>query len=152
MPALDQRHGDLGMRMARVHRLSPRTSIIVGTDIPGLSISILRAASQAVKTFDVVFGPAEDGGYYLVGVKNGGHAFRLFEGVRWSTEFALRDTLINIPKHWRVGVLPVLYDVDDQVGLRRALQPPANAFVRMISSPSRILREAKSAGRTASDS
>ena len=92
-----------------------------------------------------------DGGYYLVGLKAPAHAFRLFDRVRWSSPYALKDTLDNAPRHWRIGFLPTLRDIDSAVDLER-FQPPASALVRTTSSPARILREAKSQGRTAFDS
>ncbi|HUJ03872.1 MAG TPA: TIGR04282 family arsenosugar biosynthesis glycosyltransferase [Rhizomicrobium sp.] len=110
--ALRQPSGDLGRRMGLVAKAAKGPSIIIGCDIPELSVSILREAADAVSRFDLVIGPAQDGGYYLVGLKSPAHAFRLYEHVRWSGEFALADTLKNVPRHWRVHMLKMLRDVD----------------------------------------
>jgi len=98
--------------MGLVAKSSRGPSIIAGCDIPELSPSILREAADAIRRFDLVIGPARDGGYYLVGLRTPAHAFRLYDCVRWSSEFALADTLRNVPKHWRVYCLPMLSDVD----------------------------------------
>lgn len=127
--------GDLGRRMGLVAKAAGGPSIMVGCDIPELSPAILREAADAARRFDLVIGPARDGGYYLVGLRGPAHAFRLYERVRWSSEFALSDTLRNVPKHWRVHTLPMLRDVDVAEDLRH---PPASAFASTISSPSRM--------------
>lgn len=88
-------------------------SLVVGCDIPTLTPTILRDAAKALDHFDLVLGPARDGGFYLVGVKSPAHVFRLYDRVRWSGEHAMKDTLANVPKHWRIAFLPVLSDVDD---------------------------------------
>ncbi len=104
--------GDLGRRMGLVAKGAGGPSIIVGCDIPDLSPAILREAADAVHRFDLVIGPARDGGYYLVGLRSPAHAFRLYDRVRWSSADALSDTLENVPHHWRVYCLPMLSDVD----------------------------------------
>src|SRR5436305_11491031 len=64
-----------------------------------------------------VLGPADDGGYYLLGLK---HAHRpLFEGIAWSTEHVARQTLERAgAMGLDVHVLPTWYDVDDRVAFR----------------------------------
>jgi uncharacterized protein len=69
----------------------------------------------------VVLGPSDDGGYYLIGVKKLHR--RLFEGIDWSTEHVLEQTIeqaqeMNLPVHF----LPIWYDVDDRKTLRRLCQ------------------------------
>lgn len=144
-----QPFGDLGRRMGLVAKAARGPSIIIGCDIPELSPAILRASADAVRRFDLVIGPARDGGYYLVGLRTPAHAFRLYDRVRWSSSAALHDTLKNVPKHWRVTFLPILRDVDVAEDL---LQPPASAFASMISSPSRIACLRASGARTNSPS
>lgn len=108
----DQPGGDLGRRMAGVAQRAGGASLIVGCDIPDLTPAILRAGAAALRGHDLVLGPARDGGFYLVGLRTPAHASRLYRGVRWSSAFALADTLANVPKHWRVAFLPTLRDVD----------------------------------------
>jgi rSAM/selenodomain-associated transferase 1 len=120
----DQPMGDLGRRMAAVAKRSRGACMIVGSDIPELSPSLLRRSRRELARFDLILGPARDGGYYLIGFKSAAHAFRLFHAVRWSSPHALADTLANAPKHWRIGFLPMLRDVDCVEDLKHAEQPP----------------------------
>ena len=64
-------------------------------------------------TYDAVFGPADDGGYWLVGLKRRPALKNVFGRVRWSSEHTLGDTRANLAAHWRVAKLEVLTDVDD---------------------------------------
>ena len=104
-----QGRGDLGARMARVLGLS-RRAVIVGSDIPQAGAADVRAAFAALGRVDAVFGPAVDGGYWLVGF-GARRVSRPFGGVRWSSEHALADTLANFGGV-RVGLVRVLRDVD----------------------------------------
>ena len=106
---IDQGQGDLGRRMARALRLAGGPAVLVGTDIPDLSPAIVAQAFHALRSRDVVLGPAEDGGYWLVGVND--PALARFDGVRWSTRHALADTRAKL-KHRRVVLLAPLADID----------------------------------------
>ena len=107
-----QAPGDLGRRMEFAAKRAGRPSLIFGVDIPALTPAILKTAREAVQRYDLVLGPARDGGFYLVGLKTPAHAFRLYDKVRWSSEHAMADTLLNAPRHWRLYLLPMLNDVD----------------------------------------
>lgn len=115
-----QGHGDLGARMARA-LARHRRAVLVGSDIPGLSRADLAAAFRALGRADAVFGPAEDGGYWLVGLgpRRPAHPFA---AVRWSSAATLADTLANFAGR-RVALLRALRDVDtaaDLAALRAA--------------------------------
>ena len=113
-PRLTQGYGDLGDRMGRVMAIMPPGPVvIIGTDIPGIRTRHIEQAFQALGTHDVVFGPADDGGYWLVGLKRRPALKNIFTRVRWSSEHTLADTRANLPAHWRVAELEVLTDVDD---------------------------------------
>ncbi len=111
--------GDLGARMGRVLRHLPRgPAVIVGSDIPGIDTAAIHAAFDARGMHAGVFGPAVDGGYWLVGLRRRPSPRRhlpgrLFQQVRWSTEHALADTLSGLPKTARWTLLHRLEDVDD---------------------------------------
>lgn len=106
-----QGHGDLGQRMDRACRRFPRGNVvIVGCDIPEASAADARAAFRALGSASAVFGPAEDGGYWLVGLAPNRPA-RPFANARWSSEHALTDTLANF-RGRRVARLRCLRDVD----------------------------------------
>jgi rSAM/selenodomain-associated transferase 2/rSAM/selenodomain-associated transferase 1 len=91
--------GDLGRRMARAFeetfRDSKKAAVIVGSDIPGISVDIIQQAFEGLQKNDLVLGPASDGGYYLIGMKNTIPAetyTRLFEGINWGTGEVLSKT------------------------------------------------------------
>jgi rSAM/selenodomain-associated transferase 1 len=109
LPRVPQGRGDLGRRMARALAAAPE-AVVVGSDIPGLGAADVAAAFRALGRAQAVFGPAEDGGYWLVGLGPRRPA-RPVAGVRWSTEHALADTLRNFAGR-RVALLRRLRDVD----------------------------------------
>lgn len=105
--------GDLGQRMQRAFDLlEPGPVVIIGADIPGIRPDHIAAAFAALGTNDAVFGPAEDGGYWLVGQKRTPRTRSIFGNVRWSGPHALADTRANLPGAG-VALLPPLYDIDD---------------------------------------
>ena len=116
--------GDLGQRMERaVRRLPPGPVIIIGSDIPALGPRHVAAAFAALGTHHAVFGPAADGGYWLVGFRRRPRLPRpLFARVRWSSPQALADTLAGLPRDMRVAFLETLEDVDDAAAYARWLK------------------------------
>ncbi|MEL7116640.1 MAG: DUF2064 domain-containing protein, partial [Pseudomonadota bacterium] len=81
-----QGRGDLGDRMRRVfHRFRSDATLIIGGDVPGIAPRHIEQGFQALKSRDAVFGPAEDGGYWLIGLRPGPVPPALFTQVRWST-------------------------------------------------------------------
>ena len=117
-----QGRGDLGQRMGTVMATRPPGPVvIVGSDIPELRRRHIIAAFAALETHDAVFGPAADGGYWLVGLKRRPLRPDIFRHVRWSTERALADTLRNLPPGCRTAMLETLDDVDTIDDYRRYL-------------------------------
>jgi uncharacterized protein len=116
-----QGRGDLGTRMeGAVRRFPPGPVIIIGSDIPALGPAHVAAAFAALGTHHAVFGPAADGGYWLVGFRRRPRLPRpLFPRVRWSSPHALADTLAGLPRDMRVKFLETLEDVDDAATYRR---------------------------------
>jgi rSAM/selenodomain-associated transferase 1 len=108
--------GDIGKRMDTACRAFPRGNVaVVGSDIPDANAADLLAAFRALGRHDAVFGPAEDGGYWLVAL-GARRPARPFAQARWSTEHALSDTLRNF-RFRRVGFTRVLRDVDTACAL-----------------------------------
>lgn len=106
--------GDLGARMARVFASAPPGPvIIIGADAPGLGARHLRNAARVLQRADAVFGPAADGGYWLIGLSRRRRAPGLFRHVRWSTADALADTLESLPADFDVRFLETLRDIDE---------------------------------------
>jgi uncharacterized protein len=94
---------------------------LVNADSPTLPTAILVEAARALGPAGdrLLLGPAEDGGYYLIGLNRPPHP-RLFEEIDWSTERVFRQTLDRAAEIGLAAVtLPAWYDVDDLVSLRR---------------------------------
>jgi len=118
--AIGQGGGDLGIRMRRaLAACPPGPVVLVGGDIPALAARHVASAFRLLGGHDLVFGPAEDGGFWLVGARHSRHLPPLFEQVRWSGPYALADTLAGLPKRVSVGFVDLLEDVDDSDGYRR---------------------------------
>ena len=115
-----QSRGDLGRRMAAVSAsLAPGPVVIIGADVPGIRPHHVAQAFRALGRFDAVFGPAGDGGYWLVGMKRRPRFTDLFRGVRWSTDHALADTVANLKGNQTHVLLETLDDIDDGEAYRR---------------------------------
>lgn len=132
---LAQGTGDLGACMLRFMPARPGPVILIGADIPAVTAPIIWQAFQGLRDQDVVFGPAEDGGFWLVGLNPLTARRGLFDGVRWSTPFALADSLANLGPR-KVGFAARLGDVDDAESYRR-LGHQAARLVLPAASPAR---------------
>ncbi len=111
--------GDLGDRMHRsFEMMPPGPVVIIGADIPDIQPHHIQTAFKKLGHHDAVFGPADDGGYWLVGQKRFPKTRALFSGVRWSGPHALEDTCANLSDA-RIGYLETLADIDDGDDFRR---------------------------------
>jgi glycosyltransferase A (GT-A) superfamily protein (DUF2064 family) len=93
--------------------------VLVGSDIPALSARHVAEAFRLLGGRDLVFGPSEDGGFWLVGARRSPRLPPLFGEVRWSGPHTLADVLANLPARISVGFATRLADVDDGASLRR---------------------------------
>jgi len=119
---MPQGSGDLGRRMARaIQYFAPSRVLVIGTDTPGLSAGIIAGAFKHLRSHDAVFGPAVDGGFWLVGFAKPQRARRIFSDVRWSSKFALQDVRKNFGPKARIALVDMLDDVDDEAAYRRFL-------------------------------
>jgi rSAM/selenodomain-associated transferase 1 len=121
-----QGEGDLGMRMARAleHALTGGSpGLLVGSDCPVLTAEYLReAAAGLAGGNDAVFGPAEDGGYVLIGLARKPSA-QLFEDIAWGTATVMQETRARLAcLNWRWLELATLWDVDRPEDLLRLRQ------------------------------
>jgi rSAM/selenodomain-associated transferase 1 len=118
-----QQGQNLGTRMSRAFQQSFKQNytkvVIIGSDCADLNDSHLNEAFQALDTHDVVIGPAEDGGYYLLGMTH--FIPDLFEDIPWSQPTVYETTirkLMNLSKSFHL--LPALNDIDDLDDLKRS--------------------------------
>jgi uncharacterized protein len=128
-----QRTGDLGARMraafASAFAVGMRRVVLVGSDIPKLRAEHIVDALDALRTSDVVIGPAHDGGYYLVAL--GEHLPEAFEGIDWGTEHVLRQTEARLAALGRsTFLLEPLSDLD------HARDVPPGWLAELPTSPS----------------
>jgi glycosyltransferase A (GT-A) superfamily protein (DUF2064 family) len=111
--------GTLGDRLERVLRRALQTHpfvIAIGTDVPGLPLSRLGNACEALRTADAVVGPADDGGFYLIGVSACPHG--LLDTVPWSASDTCARTLKRLRQHHlATTVIAPWFDVDTPADL-----------------------------------
>lgn len=118
-----QGRGDLGARMRRLLQQVKGPVCVIGADIPGLRRRHIARAFDRLRGHDLVFGPATDGGFWLVGAWRGGTVPPgLFAGVQWSTDRALAESIASTPDR-RVALADRLSDVDRVADLAAAPLP-----------------------------
>ena len=131
-PIIGQGRGDLGARMEHLLARNTGPTIVVGTDIIGLNTDIIGQAFKALGNHDLVFGPATDGGFYLVGCKHRPPK-NLFAGVPWSQANTLARTLSGLVDY-KVAQLAECSDVDNGAAYEAAPLQTLCSFRRGISS------------------
>ena len=115
-----QNKGDLDRRMGEAFEAAfvtgATTAVIIGTDIPGISVENLHKAFNSLQNNDLVLGPANDGGYYLIGLQKDSFTRaipQLFTGIPWGTQSVLNDSLEIAQKiGLKYMLLEKLEDVD----------------------------------------
>lgn len=119
LPRVPQGRGDLGQRMKRMLGAVPHgPACLIGADIPDISRPHIARAFAALGDHDAVFGPAMDGGYWLIGLKHPRRQpFKMLQDVRWSSQHALGDSLATMPGR-RIALIDQLRDVDTAADLR----------------------------------
>ena len=118
---LPQEGDDLGARMAdafaRAFARGARRVAIVGTDVPGVARETVLEALSALDAADVALGPAEDGGYCLLALRE--PRPELFSGIAWSTPTVAAETRSRAAASGlTVRELPALRDLDTLEDLR----------------------------------
>jgi len=118
-----QEGGDLGERMLKAfeHLFEGGADkvVIVGSDSPTLPVEYIGTAFLELDRHELVLGPAEDGGYYLIGLNR--PVTGLFDNIVWSSVNVMADTLALADKlTLSYFLLPSWYDIDDLTTLRRA--------------------------------
>jgi rSAM/selenodomain-associated transferase 1 len=108
-----QSKGDLGEKMQAAFELifamGYTNCIIVGSDLFDLKSELIETAFIELQKNNVVLGPAEDGGYYLLGLKELNKS--LFKNKDWSTSTVFADTMKDLETQ-KIHLLPTLNDID----------------------------------------
>ena len=151
-----QQQGDIGHRMAawfashlNTTHYENRGAILIGSDCPLLDDTDLGHAAKCLSENDVVIGPATDGGYYLIAIRNSIECTKwesIFADIPWSTHAVLSETRQRLQKEGiRWVELPERQDIDTVFDLRRLLkylksvnsedaQAPEQSLLRSLTS------------------
>lgn len=121
---LPQKGDSLGERMhhafSDVFDMGYKRAVITGSDIPELTADVIERAAAALEFSDMSAGRAEDGGYYLLGLKHDTLSKELFEGIAWSTDTVYADTIAKSAHlGYKVFETETLADIDDITDLKR---------------------------------
>ena len=122
MPLILQKGNNLGERMYNAIQWlfdnGYQKVSLIGTDSPDLPLAFIKDAFQKLDSYKLVIGPSEDGGYYLIGMKN--PFDMLFKNIEWGSDKVLKYT---VSKAHSAGIsyflLPEWYDIDDLRSLSR---------------------------------
>ena len=113
-----QASGDLGAKLTVATSSANQPTVVIGTDCPELNAEAMQRAFQALQSTDVVLGPASDGGYYLIGLKEPQPA--LFSDIPWGTDRVCQLTQqLAQDQGLSVHLLEVLDDIDRPTDFRR---------------------------------
>ena len=117
-----QEGADLGEKMKNAFDLMFKNRykkvIIIGTDCPGINRNIILKSFTKLSQYNVVTGPSNDGGYYLLGM-NKFYPF-LFDGIEWSSNQVLKRTIEIITQNkLKYFMLPRLIDIDTEEDLNK---------------------------------
>ncbi|SLM28363.1 Glycosyl transferase, group 2 family protein (modular protein) [Desulfamplus magnetovallimortis] len=109
-----QAFGDLGAKMfsafSEAFKLGAQRVVLIGTDLPDLSVHHLCEAFDALKQYDIVLGPAQDGGYWLVGMSR---PYNLFSNIPWGEDTVFSRTLeVAYKLNLNLFFLETLRDID----------------------------------------
>ena len=141
-----QEGSDLGARMANAFQAvfdqGCRRALLIGTDFPDLPAEIIQQALDGLRQKGAVIGPADDGGYYLIGFAREHFLPVVFDAIPWGTKRVFEDTLRIISRHERHPlVLPRWRDIDEYEdllafahakGRARASAPHTCALLRSL--------------------
>jgi uncharacterized protein len=129
-----QTYGDLGQRMRAFFEESLATCervVLIGSDSPDLPFEHVEQAFAALESHDVVLGPAQDGGYYLIGARRA--VPQIFADIAWGTDRVWMQTIERLHETssgWHE--LPIWFDVDDEAALQALLGRIGNTQDRQL--------------------
>ena len=109
-----QTQGSLSPRLLQAFSADAPT-LVIGTDSPQVTVQDIDAAFKALRRHEAVFGPADDGGFWLMGLRRKAKP-HIFDNIRWSSENALADVAANLGE--QPHYLRTLIDVDDANALK----------------------------------
>lgn len=120
--SMPQKGKDLGEKMLKavqwLFEKGYNKIVLIGADSPDLPVYYIKDAFLKLNCYELVIGPAKDGGYYLIGMNR--PLDIIFKGIKWGSNSVLKDT-ISIANNEGIGyfLLPQWYDIDDIESLRQ---------------------------------
>ncbi len=119
---IEQKGDDLGERLKSVFSTlfdkGFSRIVIIGSDSPTLPLEYIKDAFDRLKQYQVVIGPCDDGGYYLIGLNS--PLYDLFEGIRWGGSDVFKNTCSKARlSSYTLYILPGWYDIDVKDDLNR---------------------------------
>ena len=112
IPRIAQGSGDIGTKMWKVLSDSSSKKIIIGSDIPNITSKIIMTAWKKLYSSPIVFGPSEDGGFWLIGLSQNHKIKKLFYNVDWSKNDTLNQVVKNINSSINIAYVDTLMDID----------------------------------------
>ena len=133
-PKFIQKGADLGEKMQNAFEKGfsdgYKKIILIGSDLPDISATIIQKGFDQLNNSEIVFGPAEDGGYYLIGMNKMYKS--IFENKKWSTKELLKTTLLELENNeTKVSLLHKLNDIDTIDDLKHSFV--ANQFEALLA-------------------
>jgi uncharacterized protein len=120
-----QSKGELGKRMKdALNNTGTGPRVLIGSDIPGINNKHIKFALKKLTKTKTVFGPARDGGYWLIGMARYQKAPNM-QNVRWSSEYALVDTIRCFSQKTTISYVTTMNDIDNGQDFERLYSRPS---------------------------
>ena len=109
---IPQGKGDLGIKMWNIINYDEKSKILIGGDIKNVRSQYIIDAWKKLKNLDIIFGPSEDGGFWLIGVSKIRKLNFIFHDIDWNSDNTLSQVISQIPPNISVGFANTLEDID----------------------------------------
>ena len=112
LPRIAQGSGDIGTKMWKILSDNSRKKIIIGSDIPNITSKLIIKAWKKLYTSQIVLGPSEDGGFWLIGLSHNHRIKNLFYKIDWNKNDTLEQVEYNINSSVKISYIDTLVDID----------------------------------------
>tara|TARA_B100002052_G_scaffold322_1_gene309 strand:- start:2247 stop:2810 length:564 start_codon:yes stop_codon:yes gene_type:complete len=107
-----QGKGNIGNKMIRILNQNKEAKLLIGSDIPHITLSVLNEAWKKLHNCNVLLGPAQDGGFWLIGFSKRTNIKNLFKNINWNRKDTLKQVKNNIHTKYKVLYTKTLKDID----------------------------------------
>lgn len=112
LPRIAQGSGDIGKKMWKILSDNSSKKIIIGSDIPNITSKIIIKAWKKLYSSQIVLGPSEDGGFWLIGLSQNHRIKNLFYNIDWNKNDTLEQVEYNINSSVKISYVDTLVDID----------------------------------------